>query len=108
MIGAGKRDTRIAFERAEVTADSYNEEVSTWLPLQKAFAAVRYGTSAERREIAATRSQQSATFRVVATVALRTVTGKDRIVLRDQIWNISGPPAAIGRTELEFTATRAE
>jgi head-tail adaptor len=108
MIGAGKRDTPIVFERAVVGRDSLNEETLTWTPLQKAFAAVRYGTSAERREAAVTQSRQAATFRILATQALRGVTGKDRIVMRGQVWDIAGPPAEIGRVELEITAARAD
>ncbi|MGX7896890.1 phage head completion protein [Tsuneonella sp. HG222] len=107
MLGAGKRDRKIAFERASVTKDSHNEEVSTWSVWCAAWAAVRFGSSAERRQSAAEQASQAATFRVLTTAKTRAVTERDRIVMAGAAWDIEGPPALIGRTELEFTATRA-
>lgn len=107
-LGAGRRDQRIEFQRLSADTDDYGEEVpGAWVKIQSALAAVRYGASQERREAATTGSAQAATFRVLATSALREVTGKDRLWFRGQPWDLAGPAAEVGRTELEFTATRA-
>lgn len=103
---AGKRDRKIAIERASVTTDDYGTEVSTWSAWCSPFAAVRYGTSAERREAAVEVGSQAATFRVLATTKTKAVTKGDRISFDGSAWDIEGI-APIGRTEIEFTAVRA-
>ena len=105
-VGAGKRDRKIVFERATVTQDDYGEEIATWASWSGAWASVRYGTSAERREAAAEQGSQAATFRVLATAKTRAVTITDRIAFEDAAWDIEGI-APIGREEIEFTAVRA-
>lgn len=105
-ISAGKRDRRIVIERATSTQDDYGEEGPTWTAWCSPFANVRFGTSAERRQAAAEQGSQAATFRVLATEKTRAVTKLDRIGFEGSPWDIEGI-VPIGRTEIEFTATRA-
>lgn len=106
MSPAGKRDTKIVYERATVSQDGYGEEVSIWSAWCSPFASVRFGTSAERRQSASEAGSQAATFRVLASAKTRDVTVRDRISFAGSAWDIEGI-APIGRTEIEFTAVRA-
>ena len=105
-VGAGKRDRKIVFERATTAQDDYGEEVSIWAKWCGAFAVVRFGNSAERRQAAAEQASQAATFRVLATAKTRAVTPLYRIQFDGAAWDIEGI-APIGREEIEFTAVRA-
>lgn len=106
MIGAGKRDTLVEFQRSSGSSDDYNQEEEAWEKIESAFVAVRWGTAAERRDAGMNQSRQTATLRVVATTKLRAVTGKDRVLIRGDAWNVVAPPARIGQLELEITISR--
>ena len=105
MPGRGAYDKLVTFQRADTTEDDYGGEETVWREIEKAWALVRFGSSQERREAAAEQSSQIATFRVLSSIALRTVTAKDRI-LWDGAWDIKAPGIPAG-PDLEFTATRA-
>lgn len=110
MTPAGRRDRRIILQRATVATDDFGVEGPTsWAELQKAWAMVRYGTSAERRTASVEGASQTATFRVLSTSVLRTVTVRDRILMDGAGWNITGiVPVGMQGAELEFTATIAK
>lgn len=107
MIGAGKRDRRIVFERASTTRDEYNEEADDWSAIGSAKARVSFGTGAERRNAAAEHGEQALTLRVLSTATTRSVTLKDRAVLDGEALDLVGI-APLGRREIEFTAVRSE
>lgn len=106
MTPAGRRDRTIVFERATNVADDHGGEVPTWAPLVSAAAAVRHGTSAERRDAAAERGSQAATFRVLSTAATRGVLVTDRIAFDGSAWDIEGI-AQVTRAEIEFSGVRS-
>lgn len=105
MTGAGDRDRLITFQRATVSEDDYGGEEPIWGELEQAWAKVRFGSSQERREAAMEQASQVATFRVLSTTNLRTVTAKDRISWNG-VWDITGPGVPVGgeASEIEFTA----
>lgn len=103
---AGDRDRRIEFRALTVTRGGMGVEVEAFAHHGYAMAKVLHGRGSERRDAAAAGAVQSATFRVLATTKTRAVTERFRI--RDdqaREWGIDGI-AHIGRTEIEFTATR--
>lgn len=103
---AGQRDRRIAFLRPTVTEDELGPEVETFVSAVQARAKVLYGTGRERRDAASVGVVQSATFRVLSTARVREVTERWRIRDdRDVDWGI-GSISPIGRTEIEFVATK--
>lgn len=105
MIGAGRRDGLVIFERATVGRSGLGVETEVpWTELCRAMARVLYGTGQERRDAAAQGSSQAATFRVLSNPDTRGVTTKDRISFAGLVWNITGW-APIGSHEIEFTAT---
>ena len=106
LARAGDRTSRIVFERATTVDDDYGQKTPTWATWAAAYASLRWGTSAERRQAASEQGSQAATFRVLATAKTKAVTVRDRIVFDGTNWDIEGI-APIGRTEIEFTATRA-
>lgn len=106
MITTSQRDTRISVERKTVVRDSHNEETATWAVHAPAYAAVRWGTGAERIEAAQVAGNQSATFIVNSTAKMREVTIEDRIVLRGDAWNIEAVATPV-RGEIHFTASRS-
>jgi head-tail adaptor len=113
ITASGDRDRRIQFQEATPSKNALGVSVqSDWVLLQKAWALPRFGTSQERREAGAQNASQTATFRVLSTKKLRTVTADDqfRIVDNDgQAWNIVGMAAVAGpRAEIEFTVSIAK
>ena len=106
MTTAGKRNRRILFERAGSATDDYGGEVSTWAPHAEAWAEVLLGSGQERREAAQEAGSQAATFIVLWTPTLATVTIKDRIVGLGSTWDITNAaPMGLNR-EIHFTAAR--
>jgi SPP1 family predicted phage head-tail adaptor len=104
---AGDRDKRIEFQRETVTKSGLGVDVPSWSLVQKAWAKVLFGTGNERRQAASEGASMTATFRVLVTTELNTVTERDRIWFRDIAWGITSI-AEIGRAEFEFTAVAAK
>lgn len=104
---AGARDRKIRFERTAPTEDDAGVEVpGAPVLIQAAWAMVRFGASAERRQAAVEGASQVATFRVLSTAALRGVTERDHIVFEGDSWSIVGIARIGGDAhEIEFTAT---
>lgn len=108
MLSRGRRDTPIRFERAvTATGGMGTEDDVAWTPAARAIASVRYGSSAERRDGAASGAMQVATFRVDSTARTRAVQPAGwRLVSPLGTWNITGA-VPVGRAEIEFTAVLA-
>lgn len=104
---AGNRDKRIGFERATVTQDTYGEEIENWQPFVSRWAQVWMGKGSERRELAAERGKQAATFGILADSETRSLTLKDRLTYAGSNWDIEGiAPDTPKRGEIEITAVR--
>lgn len=109
MLAAGKRDRLVGFYSATVAVDRLGVEGEpSWSLEESAWAAVSFGTSAERREAGQQSASQSATFRVLASTVLRGADGTWSIMFDGDRWGITGKPVAVGPQgeELEFTAIR--
>lgn len=105
-IGAGKRDRKIAFYPRNVTEGPLGSEIEADGTPVAAWAFVRFGTGAERRDLAQAGSAQTATFRVLSTAALRAATERWEIDFMGSRWGIiSIAPIGAG-DDIEFTATR--
>lgn len=105
MIDAGQRDQLITFERNTPTTNDHGDEVEGWSLVSQAWARVRFGTGAERREAAQERASQPATFECLA-IDTSSVTVTDRISFDDAFWDITSR-ALVGRDQIHFTAIRA-
>lgn len=117
MQGAGEYDRKVEFLKRGAVEDGMGTEIEGFAsfaptPL-RAWAKVRFGSSADRRASAEARvadgvvSSQAATFRVRSTVRVRTVTEGDAISYRDARWGIQSiAEAGEQGHEIEFTATR--
>lgn len=109
MTPAGKRDRLVWFCSATVSEDSLGVEgAPEWVREEQAWAAVSFGTSAERREAGQQSASQSATFRVLTSSRLREADGTWSIEFNGGRWGLTGFPVAVGPQgeELEFTAIR--
>lgn len=105
MTSAGPRNRLITIERATVVNDDYGGETLTWAAYAQAWAQVKYGTGGERRAAAQREEMLAATFRVLWTSALKTVTVEDRIAFDGFAWDIHSI-APLGYNEaIEFSAT---
>ena len=102
----GARDRLITIQRATATTDDYGAEVLTWGTYTTAWAAVRYGTGAERRAAAQEGSSQSATFGVDYNSLTSTVTMRDRISFLGSLWDIVAAAPTQGNAMVVFTAVR--
>ena len=106
-MNAGPLDRRIAFERATLTRDAFNAQVSAWAPYAQVWSKVTFGTGQERRVAAQEGGSAAATFRTRWNPILAGVTIRDRIQFLDAAWNITSI-VPFGRNEgLDFTAVRA-
>lgn len=107
MLGASNRKWRIDFYPRTVTEDAGGLEIEADGVAVPAFAAVRFGTGAERREAAAAGSYKVATFRVLSTAALRAADERWEIAFMGARWGITDvSPVGGEASEIEFTATR--
>jgi head-tail adaptor len=107
MLATGKRDRRVVFYPRTVTEDAAGLEIETDGTPVPAFAMVRFGTGAERREAAAAGSHKTATFRVLSTLALRGASERWQIAFMGVRWGINDiSPVGGEASEIEFTATR--
>lgn len=102
----GKFDALVTFQRATVTTDDYGGETPTWAQLVQAWAQVRAGTGAERRQAAQESAEQTRTFVTDWNPTLETVKVTDRIQYRGSDWDITDV-ALDGNREIQFTATRS-
>lgn len=104
-LPAGRRDQRIAFERATIETDDHGEEVPAWAAIGERWAAVSYGRGEERRDAAREGGVQPATFIVLADELTGAVVLTDRIAFGG-VWEIRGIVPR-GRAEIEISAVRA-
>lgn len=103
---AGQRNRRVRFERASLVRNALGVmEPSGWTLIERAMAKVLFGTGQERRAAGAEGATQTATFRVLSTIALRTVTESDRVFLDGRGWSITSIAPIGVNDEIEFTAT---
>lgn len=106
-MSIGRKDTRIAFERATVEQDAYGEEIPTWQLVGREWAAINWGRGDERRQAGMEQGSQSATFTVYDNAITAAVGLKYRIVLDGQNWDITSSVPAKRRGERDITAVRA-
>lgn len=101
-----RRDRTITFLRAARTRDTVGVKIEgAFASIGTRFASVRYGSGAERREAAAERATQPATFRTLADSLTRTIVVNDRIQYDALVYDIvSIVPIGRGPNEIEFTA----
>ena len=106
VLPTSRRDTPIKFQRDfGVGTNDHGDKVEDWRDYCQEWAAVRFGTSQERREAAQQRATQSATFRVLANPDTRALTPLDRITgYLGSTWEIIG--VAPFAAEVEITAIR--
>ncbi|KLE32454.1 head-tail adaptor protein [Aurantiacibacter luteus] len=104
---AGRRDKLIGLERASTEADDYGEDRETWAALTTRYAEVWMGKGSERREAAAERGRQAATFGVADDSVTRTLTLRDRVTYAGSAWDIESiAPDTPERGWIEITAVR--
>ena len=97
----------IAFVPQATIEDALGVEINGDGIAVPARAKVLFGTGAERREAGQAGSQQSATFRVRSTAALRGVDARWEIDFQGARWGIASVvPIDRDGIEIEFTATR--
>lgn len=107
-MSAGPRTVLASFERATAVQDDYGEEVETWTAQFEEWAAIFWGRGDERRQAAAEKGSQAATFQVLSNEQTRAVSIKDRITCEHGTFDIVGiAPDTPKRGTIELTATRA-
>lgn len=115
-LPAGKYNRLVEFLTAGGVEDTMGvvaDSFSSYSPALKAWAAVKFGSSADRRISAEARvadgivSSQAATFRVKSTARLRSVDQSGAIRFSSADWGIvSIAEVADQGHEIEFTAVR--
>lgn len=105
MLHAGQRQDLVIVERETITSNGLNEQVSSWARYARGYARVSWGSGSERIEAARQAAVQAATFTVLATTKMRSVTPADRLVHAGVPWNIVAV-SLIGREEVALTCQR--
>src|SRR5688572_30857963 len=100
----GERSHLIVIQRATAATDDHGGETLTWHEHARAWARLRYGTGAERREAAQERAAQVCTFECDWTPTLAAVAMTDRILVFGLAWDIASKAIVGGNREVHFTA----
>lgn len=105
-MAAGRRDTKIRFERGGYGTDEYGESIKVWAQYgHPEFAQVFWGAGSERRGAGQMRAAATATFAVLQNSQTAFMTTSDRIIADGRMWDITGiVPSSRQRGLLEFTA----
>ena len=110
MLGAGRYDRKIVFQKVTITKFGTGAEKETfadWAPPLIAKATVSFGSAQERRDAGSAEASQVATFRIRTAARYRDVTERDAIFYGGAHWGISGIVEVGQRAnEIEFTAAR--
>ncbi|MAY20311.1 MAG: hypothetical protein CL955_06805 [Erythrobacteraceae bacterium] len=105
-IAAGRKDRKVAFYPRTVSEDALGTESEADGTPVYAWANVLFGTGTERREAGQAGAQQSATFRVLSSAALRAADELWEIDFDGARWGVTSI-APIGEAEdIEFTAVK--
>lgn len=105
MSDQGDKPHLIFIQRqAAGSDDGYTTSAGAWAEHARAWARLRYGSGAERREAAQERSAQTATFECDWSPELEAVRMSDRIVCFDTAWDISSKAITGNRREVHLTA----
>lgn len=105
MSGQGDKPHLIFIQRkAAGSDDGYTTEPGAFSEYARAWARVRYGSGAERREAAQERAAQTATFECDWSPELEVVRMSDRIVCFDTAWDITSKAITGNRREVHLTA----
>lgn len=100
----GARPHLVVIERNTPTTDGLGQETPVWAEYHQAWARVRYGTSAERREAAAEAATQVATLEFDWSPELAAVTAEDRMLFNGFAWDIVSAVLIGGNREVHVTA----
>ena len=107
-MDAGKRDRLVTFKAPTTTTDDYGQEIEgDPATIEQAWARVKFGTAAEKREAAQERFAQSAIFEVDPSAALIALGATAFITFDGNDWDIQGPGEHLDRNTLRFTAVRS-
>lgn len=92
---AGRLREQVAFERLVPGADIYGNVVTAWAPVEispgqplRVWADIRETLGKERVDAGRIEASRTATVRVRAFDETRAITPADRMIARDQTWNI--------------------
>ncbi|RZJ01818.1 MAG: head-tail adaptor protein [Brevundimonas sp.] len=100
---AGKLDRRITIQRATVTRDEYNAEVSTWATMANVWAAYEPIKDGERFRAGERAAELSARFQIRYSSQVAGVTAEDRLTFDGKTYEIINVKE-IGRREgIELT-----
>lgn len=105
MTDPGQRPHLIVIQRqgAEVD-DGYTKQPGAWAEYARAWARIRYGTAAERREAAQEAASRTATFECDWSPALQAVKPTDRLIALDTGWDITDAAVIGNNREVHITA----
>lgn len=101
---AGERPHLVTVQRAVTATDDYGGESKTWHTEATAWARVRYGTGAERREAAQENASQAATFEFDYSPTLAAVRPTDRLYCFSTVWDVASAYVIGANEEVHVTA----
>jgi SPP1 family predicted phage head-tail adaptor len=104
---AGDRNRKIVFQRFTATKDGFGGQVETWTDYCTEWAAVSFGTGAERREASQKVASLPATFQVLRNSKTGDLKVEDRISFDGGLWEITSVvPSRQLNAGMDITAVR--
>lgn len=105
MTDPGQRNVLIVIQRQGAeTDDGYTKQPGAWAEYARAWARIRYGTAAERREAAQDRASRAATFECDWSSVLAGVRSTDRLIAFEIAWDVSDAAVIGNNREVHITA----
>lgn len=105
MTDPGQRPHSVAIQQqGPPTDDGYNPIPGAWSTIATAWARVRYGTGAERREAAQENATQAATFEFDWSPETAAIRPTDRLVCFDTAWDVASAVTVGANAEVHVTA----
>ena len=90
MAGSGDMNRRATFQRATVTANSFNELVESWITLASLWINRRDVSAAEACRAQEVGAELSTRFRIRYSNAVADLNARDRVVYRGLTYQITG------------------
>jgi SPP1 family predicted phage head-tail adaptor len=101
---SGKLDRSIVLQRASITINAFNEQISTWATLATVWASYSPISDAEKARASETTSDIVARFQIRWSATVASLDSRDQVVFDGRTWDITGVKGLSRREGLEITA----
>jgi len=105
LLDVNKMDRMITVLRAQISKDSFNADITTWLPSAEVWAEAEPVSDGEKFRAGESLSSKVYRFRIRHSPEVSGIDPKHRIRFEDRIYDVNGVKEIGRRIGLEITAT---